>query len=368
MIRYHSVLPENTKDSYGEYDTVDFQLTFENRQLVSNSIRIEADLDVYSAGTTKLTAANRIYIDNQIGGHTFFSHITTELQSKGVVENLQEYPRYVRMLAEGSMSPDDVFNSENVCELRTPGKKVTNALLMGIVDDNDKITAGDSRSNDFAIKPIFALNQMSGDLSYNKSGAVRVSVKLARNFSALYGPDMAAGSNYVIKNLRLSFMSTPDSGSKSPIQMRTKLNIKQSVNSAVANISTKVPAVCNSVSCSFQRQSRENTMNFNNVETEVLPNVKELQFLFNDSQSQYITFQIKDQQELLKRYLQSLSDGKSNRLSLLNLRANKGYGIGLDFRDFIDLSNQKFNVQLVSDVQSTDKYIMYMYFHSLLSI
>jgi hypothetical protein len=209
---------------------------------------------------------------------------------------------------------------------------------------------------------------MTSDLPYSKTGAIRISLKLNRNFSVLYGADVVAGSNYILNNLRLSFMSVPETQLKAPVQLRTLLNIKQTVSSGLANISSKIPAVCNAVSCSFQRQSRENTMYFNNFETEKLPNVQQLQFLFNDSQSQYITYQIDDQQELLERYLNSFSSDGNNSLSLVNLRAGKGWGIGLSFSEFIDLSQQKFNIQLTSGVESTDQYIMYMYFHSLLTV
>jgi hypothetical protein len=368
MIRYHQSLPQNAKDFYSEYDTVDFQLTFENRNLVNSSIRIEADVDVYSAGTTKIAVTDKIYIDNQIGGHGFFSGITTELQSSSVIENITEYPRYVKMQSEASNSPEDVFNSDKTCELRTPGRKITNSMLMGIVDDAGKITPANSRTIDFSIKPLFCLNQMSSDLPYSKSGAVNISLKLNRNFSALFGSDVGVDSGYYLYNVKISFMSVETTNTTLPIQLKTLLSIKQNISSALANISTKIPAVCNAVSCSFQRQSRENTMSYNNHETERLPSVKQLQFLFNDSQQEYITYQIDDQEELLDRYLQSFSSDGNNSISLNKLRSNKGWGIGLNFGDFIDLSKQKFNVQITSEVQSTDKYIMYMYFHSLLNL
>lgn len=114
MIRYHSVLPENAKSGgYGEYDTVDFVVTFENRNLVNSSIRVEADLDVYSTGTTKIAVTDKIYIDSKVGSHCFLSSVTTEFQTKSVVENIQEYPRYVKMIGETTLSEADVFNSQS---------------------------------------------------------------------------------------------------------------------------------------------------------------------------------------------------------------------------------------------------------------
>lgn len=366
MIRYHTVQPSNTKALYSEYDSVDFELTFEQRQLLPNSIRIEADLDVWTDGQTasnRVVAADKIYIDPKIGAHSFLSSITTELQQQGVVENFQEYPRYVRMATEATIASNDVFNSENVCELRTPSLKVSNAVIMG----QGSTTA--FRSADFSIKPMFCLNTLSGPLSYTRSGAIRVTVHLSRYYSALFGAGMTTNVIYQLKNLRLCYMTQPDaSNPKSKVMMRTRLNLKQSVASAFANISTRVPAVCNAVSCSVQLQANENDPYANNNKTEVLPNVKELQFLFNDSQNEYITYQIKDREELLRRYIQSFADTGSNNVSITKLRANSGWGVGLPFRDFIDLSNQKFNVQLTTDVQSTAPYILYMYFHSTASV
>lgn len=362
MLRYHTVQPANTKSSYSEYDSVDFELTFEQRQLVPNSIRIESDLDVYSDNAsppTSIAGDGSIYIDPKIGAHSFVSSFTTELQQAGVIENFQEYPRYVRMMTEATMAESDVFNSENVCELRSPSLKVSNAIIAGQTDGQ----ATRQQSADFSIKPKFCLNTLSGPLSFTKSGAVRITIKLSRYFASLFGGSMDGDHNYQLSNLRLCFMSMPDASAKAKVMMRTKLNIKQSITSNFANISTKVPAVCNAVSCSVQRQSKENNQYSNNVETEVLPNVSELQFLFNDSQNEYITYQIKDREELLRRYIQSFAETGSNSASINRLRANAGWGLGLPFRDFIDLSNQKFNVQLTCDV-SSGPYILYMYFHS----
>lgn len=362
MFRYHTVYPENTKSSYGEFDTVDFVVTFENRALVANSMRLESDLNVYSTGTTKLAATDQIYVDPKIGAHSFVSAIQTEFQSRGMVENLQEYPRYVKMVGDTTMTVQDTMNSENTCELRAPSEKVMLSVLRGPCL-NTRATVDD---NDFSIKPRFCLNSMSANLNYTKSGAIRVSVRLGRNAAALYGAGVTADSSYSLKNLRLCFSSAPPVGS-GKVMLRTKLNIKQAINTAFANVATKVPAVCNAVSCSFQRQDQENTNESNNTQTQVLPNVSEVQFLFNDSQSEYITYQIRDREELLLRYIQSFADVGRNSVNLSKLKANESFGIGLPFRDLIDLSNQKFNVQIVSEV-GINPFIMYMYFHSMVEV
>lgn len=368
MLRYHQVIPQQQKDQYTEYDSVDFEMTFENRFLAPSSIRIEADLEVLKDGST-LIATEKIYIDPKIGAHSFISNITTELQNGGVIENFSEVPRYMRMLADTTMANSDVMNSENTCELRTPNIKLSQAVLAG----NKMIAAAATVvPPDFSIKPNFCLNTISAPLDYNKTGAIRVTIKLARNFAALYGPDVKAATSYQLKNLKLVYSSVDKSVAKSnqKVSMRTKLNIKQTAASAMSNISTKVPAVCRAVSCSFQKLSDENTMFYNNVETAVPPNIKELSFMFNDTQ-EYITYLMKGREEILARYIDSFADTGSNDVSLQLLEASKSYGVGLQFGtasapSFVDLSNQKFNLQITSDI--AEGYILYMFFHSVATI
>lgn len=364
MLRYHSAQPENTKGSYTEYDSVDFVLTFEGRKLAQNSIRLEADLDVHSTGATR-TDQDRIFIDNRAGAHVFAQPITTELQSQGVIENLQEHPRHVRMVADATVSDNDMFNSENVCELRAADRKITQTQLRGVNNTDKSQTL---QSVDFSIKPRFCLNLSDNPIPCTKTGSVRLNVKLSRNFAALCGEGMQAGSSYVLRDLKVSFVTVPDDNKTKKVSMSTKLNIKQAVNSAFANVSTKVPAVCNAVSCSFLLQSQENQMNYNNVATQELPNIQEAQFLFNDSQNEHITYSIKGREELLYRHIQSFADVGSNDLSLHKLGSNNSFGLGIPFRDFVDLSNQKFNVQVTSEMLSTSPHILFMHFHSVASI
>jgi hypothetical protein len=47
-----------------------------------------------------LQTAEKVYIDPFIGAHSFVDSIITEVQSGGVIENFQNYPRYQRMVAD----------------------------------------------------------------------------------------------------------------------------------------------------------------------------------------------------------------------------------------------------------------------------
>jgi len=69
----------------------------------------------------------------------------------------------------------------------------------------------------------------------------------------------------------------------------------------------------------------------------------------------------------LHRYIDSFRSTGHQQMSLDKFRTNTGFGIGLNFQGFIDLSNQRFGLQLESDINNTKPMNVYMYFHSLIS-
>ena len=388
--QYHQVMPENVKNSYGEFDNVDFVLTFQNRKIVCNSIRLEGDfVPAPASGDLRHDNTNtQLIYDGMVGSHAFIDQVQTEFQSMGVVENLQSYARYVKMKAGAMLTEDDLFSSRAVCEMRVGQQQATNCLLRGpqtgVLDSNvydaDKFARNDL---DFSMKPSICLNNASSKngvphLSYRKTGAIRLSIRLARNSNVLFGSDAQNGTalhtaSYTLKNLKVCFISVNDDGrvpKQAPVFLKTKMSIKQSVASSFVNLATKVPAVCNAVSCSFLKQSAENQVVPNTLQTEKPPDITQVQFMFNDSTNEYISFIMKTEVEMLDRYLESFKDIDSNDASLVKLKANKSYGIGLDFGagQYIDLSNQKFNIQIQSAISSSDPYVMFCYFHSIISL
>jgi len=61
-------------------------------------------------------------------------------------------------------------------------------------------------------------------------------------------------------------------------------------------------------------------------------------------------------------------DTGRNFLSLQNVINNNAFGIGLDLGGAIDLSNQKFSLQVDSELSSANPLIAYMYFHSFIEL
>lgn len=362
-----SVQPENSKASYGEYDNVDFVATFENRKLVLNSVRLEGDIRVTQGGAN--LTGELVYMDPNIGIHSVVDTVQTSFQTKGSVENLSGYARLVGMTEDATTSNLDMMNSENTSELKMPMKEMMPLILEGEKDGVTGSTLNDA--NSFSFKPQFVLNTASEvnnggiTMSYNKSGAIRVTFTLARTANVLYGA-VDANTSYSVSNLRLVYITVPEDNMKNETAHKVKYHIKQSVLSSRTNVSSKVPAVVSGVSCSFIEQSKENAFFDNTNEREVFPELEELNFLFNNNTNEYISYTINDREEILSRYIESMKDTKHSNMELNALKGGSSYGVGLHFGgELINLANQTFNVVLNSGANiSTSPYSLHLYFHS----
>ena len=364
---YHSATPEATQATYVEYNNIDFVLNVgEGRSLMRNSVRINGEINITYDGTNNSTG--NVYLDFRIGAHGVIDSCQTVFGSSGIKENIQNYARWVEMAAVGTLYEDDYLNASNQVELRAPNEQSAGILAQG------EITRGTTpltTDMDFSIKPVCILNKMNGDnLPFEKSGEIRLTINLARAMSALMGRNQGTASQYTLKNLHCSYHSVPTQGlwSSTKTSMRSVYNVKSTILSGSANISAQVPAICDAVSCSFQRQNRENTNVFNNYQLETVENINRVQFLFNDSTNKYVSYVMNDQNEMLHRYIDSFKNTGHNQVNGDCFRNNSGFGIGLDFKGFVDLSRQRFSVQLDSDVNNTKPMNMYSYFHSVISV
>ena len=380
QILYHSVQPNNVKQ-YRENENIDFTLAFEGRKLVANSVRYEAELFVSTnAGGTVIAPAQDVKIDPKIGGHAFVANYTTSFQNVGVVENLTSAPRMVRMMADGTMSQNDMFNTDMVCELRSASdiisrKQILQKIPSTYCGGDDGLLASITESMkslpDFSIKIPTCVNNLVGAnqaISYAQSGAIQITLTTERNLGALYGASVDNAYYYELRNSRMTFKSVPDDGNVSPITMKTSLCLKNSLSSAVNNLSSKVPAICSAVSLSFLQQSRENQALFCNTDLVNPPNVKKLTFLFNDAFNKFITYEIKDKVDMIDRGIDSMNSDGSNDCSLENVSANLSTILGLNWDSAVDLSDQKFNINIETDITNTNPFIMFSYFHSLKKI
>ena len=384
-ILYHQVQPENQKTQYKQNDSIDMVLSFEGRSLICNSVRLEADLVVNSTGVTPIDGTTDVKTDAHIGGHSVCQSWTVQFQSQGVVENLSDYPRYVKRVSDSSKTDNDYLNSDMVAELRSPHPTIQSKVILprcpkeygGDNSNTDNTTVKQTvvtanrptqslENPDFSIKPLICLNKVvsaNQRLSYEQTGAIKISVVLERNLGVLWGRGVDANHNYALENVRMCYMSAPDQKPQQ-VEMVSTLGLKNSLTSATSNIASKVPAVADSMAMSFLRQDQEYALNYNNVALQKIPNLDKISFMFNDSTNTYQSFELLSAEEQLSRGLEGLKGKTRNAMELTKLSSNEAYILGLNWFSDVDLSNQKFNININSDISNLEPFIAYLYFNS----
>ena len=363
-ILYHQVEPQATQDSYGEFDNVDFVINVgEGRRLLKNSVRVLADLQVYSDGTT--ISAVDLSFDRNAGAHTFIDSVQVSSLEQGLIESITNYNRYVSMASHATYDRLDLLNSDLQCEMRCVNQ-VAAALLCQQIKTYSNDSGGTVAASDidFSIKPVCCLNRMSGDdLPSSKTGAMTLTLNLARNRIALQGAGQVAGSNYTMTNLRVTYRSVVDDGSASQTGMRTIYNIKSNILSGAASISANVPAMCSSVVVSFCDTRKENSLVDNALALEEPQALTEVQYMFNDQTNSLITYVLDDRTEMLERFIDAMGVAGHNQVAKDTFKANQGFGLGLDFDGLIDLSRNRFTMQLQTGANNVPSNV-YLYFAS----
>ena len=377
---YHEVIPQNLKTTYQEFDVVDFHLIHPNRKLNIGSIRLEGELnvqydgqDLNSDSVVDGTHINgkQIYLDHMVGAHSLCESINVAISAGGsrqVIENIQDYGRYVKMSSSATSGRNDNLNSNNLCELKAVDDSLTNPLLQGISPPSNPSNELQRLDPDFSIRPLICFNSGAGNVGADKTGDIELSVTLARTFAVFFGNDVNSKVKYSLKDLRVRYTTSPMDDDKEPVILKTKLSIKQSIQSSFANIQTRVPAVCNAVTASFQVQANENTAVQNNYALDKVPSLTQTQFLFNDSTNTLVSYILRSDSEVISRAIDSMLDTGRNSLSTQNLANNNGFLLGLDFDQMISLQDSKFSLQLQSGISSSVPMIIYMYFHSFVEL
>ena len=360
---YNVTEPQNAKNAYFENDVCDFMIQdTADRDLVANSIVLSFDLLVEEPSGAR--ALNKqIFFNNNAGAHCFIDscNVSTSL---GQAEHISEYARMVAMFEVASKADNDTFNTSDACEMISSSQDQSTAYCEGQISAG---TGGAAIASDcdVVLKPRCVLNKMSANLPFSRVGYVKLSITLAKVLDALFTNETSPTMKYEISNLKCRYKTAPTQNQK--VVMRSIIGLKTSINSSNANISAKVPGVCNSVSCIFLKQADEAVSNKDGQKMDTI-SLDSVNFLFNSNLNKHITYDLTDRGAILQNFVESIGDTGHNRVHANRWKANF-FGIGLNWNQMVDLTNQKFNIQLkTSNVSNSNPYLVNMYFHSIISL
>jgi len=375
--QYHEVVPSNDANEFVEMNSIDFELLAEGRKMLKNSITIKGDIVVERTAGTECDKSDfaLVMMDNKVGFHGVCESMTCELpQSMGLIENVQDYPRYVASIVSATKDKNDVFNARDQAEGRHCTEAGGSLNCQATLAQRSNADTTVKEKNNFTIKPKICLNSMVGDdYSFAKNGAVRVSMNLARNRDVLFGGrvDSNGDSNYKLENVRLCYVSRPDDGKQGPINMSSTVGVKATANSQSSSIRVRVPAsACSGVIANFIQQSNLNNVGRNSYKLEQHPQISKVSYLFNSSTNDYVSYSIDTRADMIAKGLEVLNKAGHNDANANKLASNQGFLIGLDFNNLLDLRNTPFQVDLEStqtDLNVKPR-VVYLYFLNMISL
>lgn len=376
-LQYSQVQPDNNKSQFNPLDTVIFTLNNAGRSLVLGSVKLEGKLRVNSTGTTRAVSTQDIRFNQNSGIASFIDSVATSTSNQSQLENISfDYGRWVNMVAVATTAKSDKCSSKDLCELKAPINEQTSEFCYGVITENSG--AKETRDYDFSHKLKICLNRpMSGDeLPYSKTGFTKISMSLSRSVQALFGTFYTDANtnmssvNYSMSDLKISYQTVPDMGKAPPVMMRTINPIKSTLESDFSNVSSTVSGnPCDSVSICYQELARENNSSYDNQALNSLPQWNSIQYVFNNSNSEYVSYIVDRKSDAIKYAIEALSMSGHNQLEHDSLNNNSVRIDGISFGEFLDLNSQTINVQVSTDGISTlGTFIIYMFFHSTQSV
>jgi len=367
--RYHKVEPtSNNNNGFVAHDSIDFLLTADaDRNLEHESIFIKYDIVVNSVNDTVKVLGDDIRLEN---GSVIFDQFRTEVESKGMVENLLNYPRYCSTVDKLTKSKGNLFNSIDQVE----GNQISDFGAKMNAEQQCTQTGGfvAKFNRSFCVKPKICFNRAVGGQYSFKNGYIKVSCILARDSKALYGlyPDLN-NPNYRITNVSLYYETIPNElANKQPMMMFSYKSIKANINSQENNISAQVPSEnCSGFFMNFISQARENVFTNNSQALEVLHGVNAVRFLFNSNLGQRVAYKLEDLGEMQSQAIQVLSDSGYNQINSNAMHENNGFVLGLNFDQMVNLVNTNVQVNISLDSSfSGSVHNVYMYFMEIIKM
>jgi hypothetical protein len=366
-VRSNSTKPSNYQAQYNTGENIDFSIDFPNRKIVANSFRLVASVLVTNAGGAQITNADSIYYDNEVGFHGVFSEFNVSTANQGNIQNLQHYPRLIKMNTNVNDHRSDLFSANAQCEGRVSDIAITRGYLGGAVSN----APGDNTftGSEFSINPKMCLNEIlqSTNISYTKTSTIRISTKVSEIADFIFGGD-AGQCSMVLQDVKLCYKTVPEDGNNPPnIGMLTHLSVKQTISSQSQALQLKVPMIADSVAMSFISYAKINSNTANSLVCDKLPAITLLQFGFNGSSGSALTYQLTTEKEMLKKYLESLGGGSTSN-SLDRLYTSTNFGLGYSFGQPLNLNQEVLDVYMKSQVDTANPSAVFAFFNGRVSI
>jgi hypothetical protein len=349
---YKIITSDTNVSSYTENQNAMFTINVQpDEELRPNSVVATGKLRVLSNGNP-LTGNEKLYIDPLSGIHSFIQMCTTKMNGS-TVESLNEYARYAHMYFEATNDANSMANeSKSQMELRNGFETLTSAMFL---------TGESDGALSFAFSPLCSANRTLQPLTNSN---ISLTFQFRNTSNSFYGSYNTPANDitYTIEDFKVMFIADPISpNATQKVQYVSIDGVKTTVNSPSLNLLLAPTGNLISISSSFIEQSFETNSIYNTLETQPVPNFKELEYFISGSQLK-TKFPIKSLDECLLNYIQSVKCGsfvKSNCIYLPS--SGVGFGTGLFLGVPINCSNGvRLNFKFITGIGNA--YSMYTYY------
>ena len=152
-----------------------------------------------------VTVGKTLKIDPLVGIHGFFNNWICKSDNRGALESCNNYGRYVKHMNVANMGVDEMGINKD-------------GNLMFLTDDATiwyKAETDDHIS--FCFSPLIQYNRTSDNLGYSSFGNLEIQCYLVDKSICMQSDDDTNGLGYIMKNLKLHYLTQPDSMNKNPV-------------------------------------------------------------------------------------------------------------------------------------------------------
>ena len=306
-----SVSPRTQLSEYLPNQEVNFDIYSENEALVPGSVFLTGRLVGVGFSLPNPAVNPPTYglnfMDNYAGVSAMFENIIVRCDA--YQEIISNYGRYAKINNAMTYSTDSLCAGlKQSCELLTPHINSSRSILV------DATVGVGNPGFSFAHKWINSLNNMSGNLSFAKSGRIQLSFKLVPPSKCFFGEDIAAQS-YKLTDLELHYMTSPTASQS--VSINVVEDTQKLIQTSDTTIQNTFIQPISKLICTFANTTCETDPTQNALACQHPP-IERLSWMYNDVSNQLQAFDVEKVEEMLL-----------NGLSVMAMK-----GTGIDIREF----------------------------------
>ena len=286
---FNSTQPISVRETYTEFNQVDFLVQLKANSIVKNSFRLNGRVKVMNGLGVRATEEMGIFLNAYSGISSVVNVASVSVNSTQVIENVSSFGRLVGMKRQAKYTLPQLTAS-SLASLELCGNR-NNLLLLG---EREKNTGEADNNNTGYISFSMAIdnclnNMMGGDIHPAKINEMRLMLTLESALNAFHinkESSVETGVTYLLKDLLLTWTEIPPAPKPESIGVVTHFLTQQTLVSKNTNLnimSGTLPA--DALSISFIRQKNRSNVRRDGNLCEFIGQIQRVEFEINSSQS-----------------------------------------------------------------------------------